>query len=296
MILLAKLKNFRVYKSLWFFLAILFFFSACQKSNLPSKQHEISSDERIWMEKFFDDLLFVEGAAYTLWGSKPITEIILYHYSTEELEEMLKNASAEQLENCYVSDNYDLALNWEKWEKIHQRFPSQNYLLFRSHFDDDFKASFVYFVNIPLTVSVLQDHYELFRKTVGFEFNPKEVVLDLTNYKSTFWSQVRTSDQKPLLWGLLFGYGSNNAYEFYAKYFTHAKSKSPFIESASFHLSHYPPKGQVITTLDNLDVPSFISFSETDEVIVQYQKDRDAILETYKGKDHLKTTLDKLLR
>ena len=82
------------------------------------------------MTKFFDDLLFQEGAVYSLWGSKPITEIALYHYSKEELAAIQESLSKEDLQNCYVIDNYDLPANWEKWEKIQSRFPIKRYLFF----------------------------------------------------------------------------------------------------------------------------------------------------------------------
>ena len=97
--LLKKLKSKFLSKSatsIFFFLA--FFLPGCV--NEVKKSSPLPSEERQWMEKFFHDLLFVEGGVYTLWGSKPITTIALYHYTDEEWEELNNNLSPEDLKNC----------------------------------------------------------------------------------------------------------------------------------------------------------------------------------------------------
>ncbi len=253
------------------FSPIIFFVSACKDSHKQTLQFDLSLEEKQWMEKFFDDLLFVEGGAYTLWGSKPITEIVLYHYTDDEMNEMLKGLSQEEKENCYLDDDYDLPLNWEKWEKIHTRFPIKKHLIFRSHYDEDGKASFVYIVDILKTAVVLESNYELFRRAVGFDFHPFEVVLEMPIRESTFWQKVRESKDGALLWGLLFGYGKINACAFYWKYFDCPQSCKGFIDSYPCEFSNPPPKGQVHISIDHFTIPSFISFCDEDEVIFRYE-------------------------
>lgn len=278
----------------FFLLSIVFLFSSCSNSNKQLSKFELSNDERQWMEKFFGDLLFVEGGAYTLWGTKPITEIVLYHYTDEEMKTILDGLSKEDMENCYINECYDLPSNWEKWEKIKSRFPMKKYLLFRSYFDEDGKASFVYFVDTLKTAMLIQDNYDLFKKTIGSDFHPFEVVLDMENQDSIFWNKIRDSKDSPLLWGLLFGYGKLNSYVFFWKHFDCPESCEEWLESYPFQFSNPPPRGQVHLSLINFNLPPFASFSDDDERVIQYEKEREQIKKTYKRKDLVQITLEKL--
>lgn len=281
-------------KQIFFFLSIVLVVCACSNSHDARSEFNLTAEEKQWMGKFFDDLLFVEGGAYTVWGSKPITEIVLYHYTDEEMNEMLKGVPQEDKKNCYVEDSYDLPLNWEKWEKICSRFPMKKYLIFRSHYDEDGKASFVYIVDILKTAVVLESNYELFQKAVGFDFHPLEAVLNMPNRESAFWQKIRQSKNSSLLWGLLFGYGKMNAYAFYWKHFNCPQSCRDAIQSYPHTFSNPPLQGQVRISIDNFIIPSFISFSDEDDTIARYVAERDKIKKTYRTKDRLQLTLHKL--
>ncbi len=281
--------------SVCFLTISLFLFSCYDRQHAQTSiAYEIYDDERAWMDKFFNDLLFVEGAAYTLFGSKPITEIILSHYTEEELAVFLSGLPKEEQENCFLVENYDLPENWEKWERISSRFLIKKYLLFRSHFDEDGKASFVYFVDILKTASVIESNYELFRRTVGFDFHPLEVTLDMPSKDSTFWKNVRASKESALLWGLLFGFGRVNSYAFHWKYFDCPESCKKLIEALPIRFSNPPPRGQVQISLKNLRLPSFASFIDEDKMITRYEGERKKIQKIYQQKDCLDLTLEKL--
>ena len=168
-------KRFEFQGIIWaaILLATIFLAASCQNDKKNRKLvPEVTLEERQWLGKFFDDLLFWENGAYTLWGSKPLTEIVLYHYTEEQRAEQIKSIPKEELENCYVIDQYDLPVNWEKWEKISSRFHLNRYLLFKSHSSEDGEVSFVYFVDILKTAAVIQDHYDLFSRAIGFDFHP----------------------------------------------------------------------------------------------------------------------------
>lgn len=278
---------------------ILFFLFSCSNPHNPpshSTLYEITQEESDWMAKFFDDLLFEEGAVFTLWGSKPMTEIILYHYSEEEMAVMFDNLTKEELENCYINYKYDLPKNWEKWEKIHSRFPIKKYLLFRSHFSEDKKVSFVYFVDILKSASIIHDHYDLFRKSVGRDFHPLEAVLEMPNTESFFWRKIRNSEEGALLWGILFGYGKINACAYHWKYFDGPESCKERMQSFSYRFSNPPPRGQVQISAKKFNTPSFVSFIDEDEMIETYNKEREKIRDIYQDKNRLDLTLEKLLR
>ncbi|MDN3507155.1 MAG: hypothetical protein P0S96_08000 [Simkaniaceae bacterium] len=246
------------------------------------------------MEKFFNDLLFKEGGVYTLLGSKPVTEVVLYHYTDEEMAELQKHLTPEELENCYVDDQYDLPKNWERWEKYSSDKPLKRHLLFRSHYSEDGKSSYVYFVDIVKTALLLQDNYDLFAREVGFVFNPLEVVLEMPSKTSAFWEKVRESRNATLLWGLLFGYGKENASLFSWKYLSKSEKTSNFVKHLPCTYSNPPPVGKVELTIENLLLPSFVSFTLEDKVLDKYIKERKEIQLIYKQNDLLTYTLQQL--
>ncbi|MEN9344007.1 MAG: hypothetical protein RLZZ453_794 [Chlamydiota bacterium] len=247
------------------------------------------------MSKFFDDLLFSEQAVYTLWGSKPITEIVMYHYNEEEWSIISNEFTAEEKKNCHIDKDYDLPQNWEKWEKISLRFPMNRYLLFRSHFDDDGKASFLYLVDVIKTAVTIEENYQLFRDEVGFDFHPLETSLQISNPQSIFWNNVRKSKKSMLLWGLLFGYGKINSYAFYWKHCNHSGSCASFMRNFPSQFSNPLPIGQKQISFENFELPSFISYTTNDEVVTQYKKEREDIRKVYSNRNRLELTLQKLM-
>jgi hypothetical protein len=256
---------------------------------------ELTAEERTWMTKFFNRILFEEDAIYTLCGSKPLTEIIIEEYTSEEISAYYNSLSEEEKKKltAVIESAYDLPENWRKWEKISSRFPLKKYLFFKSELHKDPRATFLYFVNILNTALVIEEHYPLFRKVVGFDFNPLEVVHEITNKNSKFWKKATSS---ALLSGILFGYGKKNALTFHWKHFDHPSTCTHFLESCKHHGSN--PSSSVqrkeYYAIQNFPIPSFASFDEYDEVVEKYKKERTYIQEVYKGKDFLDETLRRL--
>lgn len=280
-------------KTFSFFTSIIFFVSACNDSHEDMPDYSLTSEDKEWLGKFFDDLLFVEGGVYTLWGCKPVTEIVFYHYTEEEMQ---SNFSEDEKKDCFIQDVYDLPLNWEKWEKICSRFPFKKHLLFRSHFDEDGKASFVYFVDILKTAVTLESHYDMFRKAVQFDFHPLQVVLEMPDSKSIFWKKVRSAENSDLLWGLLFGYGKTNSFAFHWKFFDCPEVCKKMIESYPYRYSNSPPRGLVRLSVNNFNLPPFISFEDSEEMIHYYKKEQKKIKKAYLNNNRLKVTLNKLMK
>ena len=277
------------------FFSIVLFLVSCNKfQKKPSSQlFKITPKERVWMNKFFNDLMIDEHGIYTLWGSKPLTLIIIDHYTEKERQEYYESLSASEKENGIIIEKYDLPENWKKWEEICPRFPFKKYLLFKSDLYDDPHASFIFFVDIFKTALVIQENYETFKKAVGFDFNPLEVVLEMQQNNSKFWEKLKGS---AVHWGLLYGFGPKNSWTFHWKNFEHPSSCENFLQSFEGRFSNPPIKGKVKFALSNLEIPSFISFDENDEIIDQYKKQRLYIQNIYKGKDFLDATLEKLMQ
>ena len=94
----------------------------------------------------------------------------------------------EQLDNAVWCKDYCLGENWGKWEKIRERFSCNRYLLFKKPHSDP-KLAYVYFVDILRLAATLQEHYELFSRETGMNFDPLQVVLEMEQ-GSEFWDEV----------------------------------------------------------------------------------------------------------
>ena len=81
----------------------------------------LTSEEKAWVEPFFRGVMLQHNAIYTLCGSKPMTMIAI------DLEEEMQN-SGKNKKNRIVTEDYHLLQNWENWEKMGSRFPTQSQL------------------------------------------------------------------------------------------------------------------------------------------------------------------------
>lgn len=275
---------YKLYKFFIVFAAIIFFFSSCNTSQ-SNNSYPISSKEKKWMNKFFYDLMLEWGGIYTLWGSKPLTRIVLYQYSEEEIRTYQQSLSNKEKKNCRLI-KYDLPENWEKWELVKKRFPLKRYLLFKQTESD---VTFIYFLDILKTTIIIQENYEIFKREVGFDFDPPEIVLQIQNEDSLFWKKVKKNSA---LLGLLFGYGKENSWGFHWKYFQ-AGTKNPFAELPHSLSNEKSLCGKASINLQNFPIPSFASF-DSGEIENQYKIEREKIRKIYRGRDFLKVTLEKL--
>lgn len=282
-------KSFKkAYKFFILFLATCFFFS-CH----PHSEHQLAKDEQKWMTKFFSDLMLEEGCIYTLEGSKPITLTILYQYSDEIIKAYMDGLTKEDLKSARLISKYDLPENWEKWKKIASRFPMKRYMLVEAKWHHDPEAKFLYFVDILKTALTIQEHYKEFSDAVGYDFDPMKVVLEIQTADAPFWKKIETNS---LLWGILFGYGKENAYAFHWKYSHTDQLVANFFDQLKGNSSCEMMIGKKKRTLTNLEIPSFISFSTNDPVVRKYEGEREMIRKVYSQQDFLTTTLDLLMR
>lgn len=246
------------------------------------------------MTKFFQDLLLEQQAIYTLWGSKPVTRVILYEYPEEEIQAYLQTLSKEEINSSRIVTNYDLPENWKKWEKVQNKFHMHRYLLFEAKWQREPNVKFIYLVDILQTAILLQENYELFRKAVGSDFDPLAEVLRLNDDKNpTFFSKIESN---ALLSGLLFGYGKENVYAYHWKHRQSESSCESFFKNLQSKSSNTLLTGSKKRTLRNLTIPSFISFDSRDTAIKKFESEKREIQKQYRGKDFLETTLNQLTR
>jgi hypothetical protein len=261
--------------------ATLIFSSSFDRPVANASDYPLTSDEKAWMEPFFRGVMLQQGAIYTLCGSKPMTMISL----DDEQQLLAENQKAKrEKKKRIVLEDYHLLQNWEKWESIKSHFPLHRYLFFKKH-------ATLYFADMTKVALALQEHYNVFKKETGLDFDPLSESLALER-GSEFWD--KTWDH-PALLGLLLGYGIKNSFCFQWKYANLSDTHEKLAGSLLFQFTDQPQGGKA--TFDKLSLPIFASFSEgEDEVVEKYKREREAIRDIYEDKNFLSLTLQKLMR
>ncbi|MCB9093245.1 MAG: hypothetical protein H6620_11865 [Halobacteriovoraceae bacterium] len=241
------------------------------------------------MQRFFEFLLFSEGGAYTLHGSKPMTRFEVSFYSYDELIEIHGGLEKESI----VVNNYDFPENWEKWESVQSKFVTPRFILIRKQDKEYEKLSHVFFINVLEAVLVIQENYALFKTVLGYDFEPIKVVFEIQNEQSKFWDGVFTHSE---LSGLLYGFGYRNSMCFKWKF---SEGTPEVFRSLLCSKFSDCSKCKDFTGRENIELlglPVFASFQESDHVIEKYMEERKKIKKLYRGQDVVKIAIKHLAR
>ena len=275
-------------------LSILFFTASCTKSHYI-KSHNLTLKDCENLTSFFKELLFEHGGAYTLFGDKPITIEVRNDYDEEDfnkLNEYFQNHP--EIPLIQVERNIDKT--WKDWQRLANNFDLTNYILAEikpDHYGE--KESLLVFINIKRTALILQKYYDYFKRTVGYDFNPIDIIFELKNGNQTFWKTVFSHYA---LCGILLGYGSENAwlFEWYMKnknnpFLTNIQKKAKPSDNtdprvkADVYIYNVPFRMPVFSCLDK---------EKSNKFIKKYSKKRKEIVSYYKNKNFLEVTLKKL--
>lgn len=274
------------------------------KSAVPSNTFSISEEERIWLREFFHDLLFEDPGAYVLYGSKPMSWSCIQKALTDEekiqMEMWYSSLINEEKAKYRVRkrDRYDFHANFQKWQKIKDRFPIKQYLfgIFPPRFGPDGPESLL-FINVEMTLKTLLKYYEDFRRVLGFDFDPIQAVFDIENKESKFWNGVMQNDA---LIGILLGFGRDNAW-FFEWQMQHEKEHNkigsfvkslPLISSEDEKNEIFCPNSQHFM----LPIFNIYGLHSNTKLIEQYKKEREWIKSLYRGRDQVDVTLEWLVR
>jgi hypothetical protein len=292
-----------------FFLSI-FLISSCSS---PPEETFFKKEEKERFEDFFKKFLFLEGAVYTLYGSKPMTEIVLTPGTPEEKltlqQAALKKLSKKELTEFKSSsfeyeEKYWFEETWKIWEEKLKVLPLKRFLFVErkigipANFQ---KNRYIYFINIGETAHILKKHYSLFKNYVGFDFDPLSVIFEVYNPDSPFWNAIwgeKITGQNVCLTGLLFGYGLKNSY-FFSWHFIAAKTAAENAFRESFLKSGRPTvTDKALKTFnppDKFFLPAYISYSISDEQIEQYKNEYEKIRDIYGRSNIIDCTMQQLL-
>lgn len=261
-----------------FFLLILFFIG-CSSQN----PYGLSTSEKEALQEFFNDFLFKEGGAYTLFGDKPVTFSPVSNFQSDQLSVTVDHS-------------------WrEGWQKISGRFPTPLFLLFERKSPFLEQARFAFLVNIEVTASLLKSRYEEFRQFVGFDFDPLYTVFEIEDENSIFWNKV-LSDEYFL--ALILGYGDINGW--YHKWclvdYPNGAYKGKYEAKIKKFLGKIFDKNPSSHNFEEsiadmeFSLPGFHCYSRSQSLLLidKYKKEREKIRKIYRGEDMVVVTLGRL--
>ncbi|NGX45255.1 MAG: hypothetical protein K940chlam2_00400 [Chlamydiae bacterium] len=254
-------------------------------------------EDRVWIEKFIKDFFLTESTIYTLFGSKPMSEIPLccaakgdwlsgYSKLIQNYPEEKKQKALSELES-YI-DDYDLPINWNRWVNWSSKNLDRSFL-FSKRTTDSKDLFSIYVVNVQETAWILQKHYSLISRELDMEFEPLQAVLEFEDLDSLFWQKVFNSH---FVQGILHGYGKRNSYFFDRKILLQEKN--------TFDLYTHPIFKSALDIKDkkkDLPLPRFRSFSSDlsqDPAHQKYQREKQQIRKTLKEKNKFDLVLKQL--
>lgn len=260
------------------------------------------------LEKSLKQIMIRCYGIYTLIGSKPITQFSVLDPGVINFREMSEKQIRERYEQLpdkvkeltsfkefqdQTSLGDDQKELWDFWYKRWKNYTGEKYLFYEI---DDYievngeKKRVVegVFVNILETAYILKKYYPLFKSAFGQDFDPLTVTYELPNKDSEFWKAVKGD----FFWGLLFGFGEENAFLFQLR----SEGRIPFHGNVLFEdLKEAEKKASMLhkrnLSIEDLSIPDYISFSPTDPIRLRYKQEREEILKIYLNQNFLKKTL-----
>jgi len=244
------------------FICANIFFSSCSSSRSES-------------EAFLKKLLLEEGGVYTLLGDKPITDVLIYQGSDQEVS--LKGLSAESLQRVEYIDDHTVE-NWKSWKNFSRDLKFNGFRFVERPCIRDPLHMMYLLVNIEKLRDLLQRYSDVFSAEIGEDVEVERVLNELDDPKSDFWNRAFANHH---LSGLLHGYGEENCHHFMEV----VTEKAIPVFSEKF-------EGPV--TQENFPLPIFAASSD-DAVTRKYQQQRKKIQEIYKRGNFFSTSV-KLLQ
>ncbi len=211
-------------KRLKYAIYVILLLSVFSCEHKPQKlSASLNYTEKRVLEQFFHQLVFKEGGAYTLFGNKPITWVLLSPQVLTSLDsdavlDQFFSFSTKEQRSLVTWDEDHLNDGWECWIKVANRYPSKNYLLVKrpliSAYSEGSNLSCIMLVNKKELEYVLNHYHDDFERVVGKPFNSLEMINELSLSDSYFW---KTIFRHEALTGIVLGYGYMNAWVYHWK-------------------------------------------------------------------------------
>lgn len=251
-----------------FLFLCLFFFFGC-----TIKKPFIPLEDRDKIQSFLNQFLFVNTAVYTLFGDKPISEMLIFIGTKNDLMELTE----EELKMAIPLDG-SIVENWRVWKRYADKIHSKNFIITERPCFLDPSHAIYSLLNVKLVKEVLCQHRATFQEKIGRSFNVDKVIEEFKDPSSYFWKKAF---EDHYLSGLLFGYGQENITHF----LNHMKIQDKKIQFSDV----YNPSA----TVNNFSIPSF-ALSPNDKTANLYSEQRTKIRSVYQYRNIIDVTIQRL--
>ena len=223
---------------------------------------------------FVEFVLIRERGAYTLFGSKPVSEFTL-EYSSSKRKLTASEIKDIEIQRQHRRKYFHRRLSdlWVHWKKNHP-VDSEKFCLLEVSLGE--RDSLLALINKQRLKSALKMHYDDFKELMEREFDVEVMV----NNQQLLKDLLHRSLKSHLAMGILFGYGYENAKKYHAQ-----PSASEKVRSSVDIMDYIKTRMQKHVSLSDLVIPTFACFSKPDPQVIQYEKERKEIIEKYRGKD-----------
>ncbi len=259
------------------FISVLAFYNYKAVLNPAKVSKHIShipQEDRRLLEQLFRHLLISERFAYSLFGDKPLSMGFCLH-------------TLDSLEQKPAADHPFTLKQWHTWEKYLHLFHSKNFVL-REIAASKEGESWILIINKKRVLKMVSKHLKLFQSVLGPEITPQTILHIFLTDPDPLEKALKN---RPLLKGLLFGYGKHNAYLFDRKLtvegalIAESASTKPTasFETLQEELQHLTHQLRPFNPKDGspLRLPVFLAdptSEETQELKQKYSQERDLIL------------------
>jgi len=239
-------------------LIINIFLCSCSEGTSDPEPKQIGSDQ---VNAFLETFLFQEGAAYTLFGDKPMTSLLIFTGTAKDIS--LEYLTPESREKVIYIDDKNLG-NWTAWKSYLKDQKFKNFYFVEKVCERDPSCTLYFLVNIPKTIEVCEK----------CNLSMDHLKGELDNQNSEFWRRFETDHYFA---GLLYGFGEENVRGF-------LEDPTKLVVSEEFN-DH--------ATKNEFPIPIYARLKE-DQTSRKYQKQREVIKEKYRDRTILEVTFSQL--
>lgn len=268
--------------------------------DIRAKIAQIPEDEKSDLKFFLRKLMFRSTFAYTLFGDKPMS-----------FEDLIKEECVwKHYMRSFTSIDYGLDLfryqrGWKVWKKYERLFPLKKFIFVQQEYPDS-KQIPAQLGHVSVTLvhkdnffAILKQYSQDFKKVIGKDFNPHELLNNAFRGKCLMSLAKRIKKHAALL-GILLGYGRENAWYYYELDKLRSKMRKDPSCQEEFEAAQkqFKPFSNYNSDLQYpIWSPMFMCLpesKETKELRQKYLRQYKKICEIYRNGDFLEITLLKL--
>jgi hypothetical protein len=237
--------------------------------------------------KFLENVMIRSGGLYVLMGSKPMIDFPIdsgfpeteaectQQYERDLLSFEHSISYTKYLEACKSCRHLHHRSLWNAWEKQMNNYLGPCYRFVAVNLKGRTTG---FFINIPSTLITLKTYYQEFAEVNGGSFSPEQVIDEIGNQDSLFWTKLFQSSYTI---GLLLGYGKRNSFLFHCE-----QNGEKFILPRFVDLERkLAADSKRDVQVEDLPLPEFCTFCLGDEVMENYKQQRQQIIREFRGKN-----------